>query len=155
MECYTILLQSYQAELIGILAIYYLLQSSSKYTKETIPCKILAHVNNISTVAGNNQHGAFPGVASHRAADVNILQEIWSIQKNQIWIKAEWVKAHQGMKCPDQLNCTVDADASTYMQNEYTAVHTHPIFPTSVAMLTVDGVVVTSKMQDILHYASS
>eukprot|EP00957_Ditylum_brightwellii_P125286 9549584-Ditylum_brightwellii.AAC.1 len=55
---------------------------------------------------------------------------------------------------PAQLNCIADADASKYMDTEYTNSTTPPLLFSAVATLTVNGVVVTSKMKEVLRDAS-
>eukprot|EP00957_Ditylum_brightwellii_P198024 15087267-Ditylum_brightwellii.AAC.1 len=95
----------------------------------------MAHVDNISTVSANNQDGPFPGVASHTASDIDILQKIWELYREHQCANAEWVEAHQDTKYPTQilppdaqLNCKVDADASTYMDAGQFTATTLPVF---------------------------
>eukprot|EP00957_Ditylum_brightwellii_P052285 3965542-Ditylum_brightwellii.AAC.1 len=58
--CHTDLLQSYQAELTGILVAYYLVQYfKTFFDVQTLP-KLTAHVDNISAVKMNNFEAAFP-----------------------------------------------------------------------------------------------
>eukprot|EP00957_Ditylum_brightwellii_P209719 15362919-Ditylum_brightwellii.AAC.1 len=77
-DCHPLLLQSYRAELTGLLAIWVLLECLSNYRREDISGKVLAYVNNVSAMNANNQEGAFPGEAAHTAPDFDLLQEIWS-----------------------------------------------------------------------------
>eukprot|EP00957_Ditylum_brightwellii_P131652 10040506-Ditylum_brightwellii.AAC.1 len=51
-------------------------------------------------VTANNQNGAFPGVASHTAPDIDILQEIWALGNSIHTITMVWVEAHQDTKYP-------------------------------------------------------
>eukprot|EP00957_Ditylum_brightwellii_P095034 7237423-Ditylum_brightwellii.AAC.1 len=77
-------------------------------------------------------------------------------------VKAQWVEAHQDMKYPDRelspeviLNCKVDTAASSYMSTTLEPCSTPPIFPTTVATLTVAGVVVMNKMKESFRSAAS
>eukprot|EP00957_Ditylum_brightwellii_P047774 3629298-Ditylum_brightwellii.AAC.1 len=66
----------------------------------------------------NNQDSAFPRVAAYTASDIDVLQEIWSLQ-SITKVQMAWVEAHQDTKYPGKeltpeavLNFTVDTDAS-------------------------------------------
>eukprot|EP00957_Ditylum_brightwellii_P034863 2641581-Ditylum_brightwellii.AAC.1 len=109
----------------------------------------------------NNIETAYPGVAAHTASDIDIIQAIWSYQK-ATKVKAEWVEAHQDTKYRERelsqdaiLNCKADAYASMYMSITQRPCAIPPIFPTTAATLTIDGVVVTNKMKEIFRSAAS
>eukprot|EP00957_Ditylum_brightwellii_P165146 12574096-Ditylum_brightwellii.AAC.1 len=53
------------------------------------------------------------------------------------------------------MNKVVDADASNFMDTDYIASSTPPVLSLAKATLTVGGVVVTSKIQEVLRYLSS
>eukprot|EP00957_Ditylum_brightwellii_P175455 13357552-Ditylum_brightwellii.AAC.1 len=50
----------------------------SNYSNEEIVSKVMPYVDNIAAVAASSQYGAYPGVASHTALDIDLLQEICS-----------------------------------------------------------------------------
>eukprot|EP00957_Ditylum_brightwellii_P042384 3209055-Ditylum_brightwellii.AAC.1 len=65
----------------------------------------------------------------------------------------EWFEAHQDTKYPDrplsaplQINGMADADASNYLSMGFNSNITPPILLALAALLTVNGMVVTSKM---------
>eukprot|EP00957_Ditylum_brightwellii_P148525 11309246-Ditylum_brightwellii.AAC.1 len=87
-DCHPSLIQSYRAELTGLLAIKLLLKRLGDYSNEEIVSNIMAYLDNKSAVTANNQDDAYPGV------------------------KAVWVEAHQDSKYPSRqltpeavLNC--------------------------------------------------
>eukprot|EP00957_Ditylum_brightwellii_P020196 1523227-Ditylum_brightwellii.AAC.1 len=87
--------------------------------------------------------------------------EIRALKGEQLAVTTEWVKAHQDTKypvrhlsAPAQINGMADTDASHYMNMGFNSNTTPPILPTLAATLTVNGMVVTSNMQEILQDAS-
>eukprot|EP00957_Ditylum_brightwellii_P184359 14042719-Ditylum_brightwellii.AAC.1 len=107
----------------------------------------------------NNQKKCFPGIAAHTALDIDLLQEIWALQDKHLKVKTEWVEAQQDTKSSDKplsapamLNCM--ADALGYMQSSTSVCAIPPFLSTSAATLKVNGMIVTSKMQDVLQDAS-
>eukprot|EP00957_Ditylum_brightwellii_P037335 2825805-Ditylum_brightwellii.AAC.1 len=161
-NCHTTMIQSYRAELTGILAIYDHVNCITDYRHKQIPIKMMAHVNNVLAVWRNNQDNVYPGILAHTASNVGILQEIWTLKTNNLLVTTEWVEAHQDTKYPDRslstlakLNCIADQDASTYIELGHTPEYTPPVLPSAVVTLLVKGVVVTSNIQDILWDASN
>eukprot|EP00957_Ditylum_brightwellii_P005670 432249-Ditylum_brightwellii.AAC.1 len=73
-DCYPSLIQSYCAELTGILAIYYLLKCFKQYGSLDQSSEVIAHVDIISVVSMTNLDKEYPGVSSHTSSDIDILQ---------------------------------------------------------------------------------
>eukprot|EP00957_Ditylum_brightwellii_P156301 11896552-Ditylum_brightwellii.AAC.1 len=104
----------------------------------------------------NNLNEPYLGVAAHTGSDIDIPQEIWSLKKS-IKLTAEWVEAHQDTKYPTKslsksakLNCIADKDAGAYMASTHEHSSTPPVFPTTAATFTVQGIVITSKLKEVL-----
>eukprot|EP00957_Ditylum_brightwellii_P206140 15347006-Ditylum_brightwellii.AAC.1 len=93
-------LQSYRAELTGILTIYHMLKCLKCYSKENFGIEITAHVDNITAVNANNQHQTYPGISSHTTSNIDLLLEIRALKSTQLKVKTEWVEAHQDTKYP-------------------------------------------------------
>eukprot|EP00957_Ditylum_brightwellii_P208480 15357665-Ditylum_brightwellii.AAC.1 len=145
-NCSTQCISSYRAELMGILAVYFLLHSFILFRNR--PTMLLAplYCDNISAVCSSNRN-QLCGVTAHFVSDYDILAEIRTYHSYGIDIKAELVNAHQDDNSPledlsllPQLNCMVDNDATLFMKN-------HPIdlkptassilFPATMAHLVV------------------
>eukprot|EP00957_Ditylum_brightwellii_P096224 7329805-Ditylum_brightwellii.AAC.1 len=161
-DCDPSLLQSYCAELTGILVTYYFLKYLSTYSQTSVIVEVTTHVDNILAVEINNLEAQYPGVATHTSSDIDILKEIWLQKQSGIRLKMEWVEAHQDTKHPTRkllelikLNCIADKDTGAYMASTHVPLATSPIFPSTVATLTVKGVVVTNKLQETLHNAAN
>eukprot|EP00957_Ditylum_brightwellii_P128268 9782886-Ditylum_brightwellii.AAC.1 len=74
----------------------------------------------------------------------------------------EWVEAHQDTKHltrnlsePAKLNCITDKDNGAYMASTHVPLATPPVLLSTVAILTVKGVVVTNKLQETLRNAAN
>eukprot|EP00957_Ditylum_brightwellii_P208023 15355529-Ditylum_brightwellii.AAC.1 len=160
-DYHPLLIQSYRAELTGLLAIQALLKCLSDNCKEEIMSEVIAHIDNISAVAANNQVGPSLGVAAHTKSDIDLLQEIWSYQSSTC-VQAVWVEAHQDTKYKNRdlsqeavLNCKVDADASAFIDSNNDTRICSPVLSTTIAILRVNDIVVTSKMKEVLRDSAS
>eukprot|EP00957_Ditylum_brightwellii_P197184 15023146-Ditylum_brightwellii.AAC.1 len=129
--------------------------------KEDIPAQ-KAHIDNLLAVRVNNEEELFPGVSAHTRPDYDLIQKIHRLKQLGITINTEWVEVHQDIKHPNSqlsspaiLNCMANTDASQYMSNSYDPQPTPSVLPYQKATLTVNNVVVTSKMQEIFQDAST
>eukprot|EP00957_Ditylum_brightwellii_P026889 2032940-Ditylum_brightwellii.AAC.2 len=132
-----------------------------KFSIGTLKCEVTAHVDNIMAVNTNNHKKCFPGIAAHTALDIDLLLKIWALQGEHLKVKAERLEAHQDTKCldkplsvPAKLNCMTDTDTLGYMQSGTNKCTIPPILSTSAATLKVNGMIVTSKVQDVLRDTS-
>eukprot|EP00957_Ditylum_brightwellii_P134077 10221956-Ditylum_brightwellii.AAC.2 len=161
-DCDLSLLQSYRTELTGILATHYLLKYLSVYSQASVKAEVSTHVDNILAVEMNNQEAPYPGVTAHTCSNIDILQEIWLQKQSGIKRKMEWVEAHQDTKHltrtlskPAKLNCIADKDTGAYMAFAYVPLATPPVLLSTVATLTVKGVVIRNKLKETLHNAAN
>eukprot|EP00957_Ditylum_brightwellii_P171474 13053989-Ditylum_brightwellii.AAC.1 len=69
------LISSYRAELMGILALYYLLDAMVEYQQTVLDQPLTIHVDNMVAVRTSNKDIA-PGIKSHLTAYIDIIQEI-------------------------------------------------------------------------------
>eukprot|EP00957_Ditylum_brightwellii_P052676 3993443-Ditylum_brightwellii.AAC.1 len=110
-DCHPTLPQSYRAELIGIMATYFIIHCLVKITKIYLTTQITAHVDNSAAVAVNNMDPHPPLLAVYTSSGIYIVQEIWAMKDNGLNIKTQWVEAHQytkytcqGLILPSTLN---------------------------------------------------
>jgi hypothetical protein len=154
------LMTSYRTELTGILSALYLLQALIKFTGTTPPAVPPLFCDNISAVKRTNA-ATLPGVKEHVSPDFDLIHEIRSTKHNLPEFTATWVKAHQDdgtaledLPLDSQLNVMADADVNSFRINPPHRLRpstTPTIFPSLHAYLTVNGLTVTSKFQQILR----
>eukprot|EP00957_Ditylum_brightwellii_P059217 4494724-Ditylum_brightwellii.AAC.1 len=157
---------SCRTELTGILAALYLLRVLSVFTSISITSKQEVYCDNMAVVVHSNRP-LEPGITAHIAADYDIMQEIWSVKDSGIDLDTWWVKAHQDNKIAADL-LPLDARLHVQADSDVTGFHLSPtihlspsswpiIFPSVGAHIKIDGVYITSQLQQWIqdNYNSS
>ena len=159
-DCDPQLVSSYRAELMGILALYYLLDVMAEHHQTKVTHNLIIHVDNSAAVRTSNKDIP-PGIRSHLTTNIDIIQEIQRMKQNGPLIEAEWVKAHQDntesfndLPLEAQMNCLADQDVTNFCHNtppQLEPTTTPLLFPPNKAFMKINNRHITNNLEHNLQ----